>query len=159
MWLHPWEGNLKEMFLGGQHQPPKKGLKQHVCECSVEFSGLISRKACSTVATELIKYVLVQRDQIPETFDSLLLQSEESLPQWSNLKQQQRQHNNSLQTCLTGTGTTTSCVSTTTCVTYESDDDRLKPLQPKMVRICNQLNCKAKQRGLVYPALFFLFIK
>ena len=140
MWLHPWEGNLKEMFLGGQHQPPKKGSKQHVCECSVEFSGLISRKACSTVATELIKYVLVQRDQIPETFDSLL-QSEESLQQ-SSLNQQQRQHNNSLQTCLTGTGTTTSFVSTTACVTYESDDDRLKPLQPKMVRICNQLNSK-----------------
>lgn len=40
-------------------------------ECHVEFDGLISRSVCASISKELVKYVLFQRDQIPESFDCL----------------------------------------------------------------------------------------
>lgn len=46
-------------------------VKRHSCACSVEFSGLICRNTCSTIASELIKYVLLQRDQMPEPYSCI----------------------------------------------------------------------------------------
>ena len=42
------------------------------CSTVVTISGLINRKTCSTIASELITYVLIQRDQVPDSFNSLL---------------------------------------------------------------------------------------
>lgn len=115
------------MFLGGLQSKPK-GPKQHVCECEVEFTGLISRSTCCTVAIELIKYVLVQRDQIPETFDSLLTHD--------NNQQQQVQHQqyidqNELQkkesSSLSYGTVSHPSVSSTGRMDSDMEDDRLKP--------------------------------
>jgi len=43
--------------------------KRTVCECCIEFPGLFCRQTSATVASELIKYVLLQREQIPQRFD------------------------------------------------------------------------------------------
>ncbi|XP_067939143.1 MAD2L1-binding protein-like [Watersipora subatra] len=51
--------------------------KQKEHKCTIKISGLISRKSCSSVTTELLKYVLLQRDQVPDTFNSLLSSKEQ----------------------------------------------------------------------------------
>lgn len=49
-------------------------------DCSVDFFGLLSRQTCSEIAIELIKYVLVQREQVPGPFNSLQLLARKSQP-------------------------------------------------------------------------------
>lgn len=41
-------------------------------QCVVELEGLVSRKTCSDISIELINYILVQRDQIPESILTLI---------------------------------------------------------------------------------------
>lgn len=119
------------MFLGGLNQPSILGPKQHICECSVEFSGLISRRTCSAVAIELIKYVLVQRDQIPETFDSLLKTFQQQVPANTTKQMGETTSERPLQSTLAPLSNNIS----TSDNPKEDDHEerRLKPLIPKQL--------------------------
>lgn len=58
------EGNTKSTAM----QTSRKPSPYSTCVC---FSGLVSRSTCAAISTELLKYILIQRDQVPESFNLL----------------------------------------------------------------------------------------
>lgn len=74
-WIFCFEMCSKELKpLGFGSNNRRKNL-QHTSHCNIDLAGLVCRKTCFSVSVDLINYVLLQRDQIPQSYESLILKS------------------------------------------------------------------------------------
>lgn len=60
------EGNRKNLGLAPTHRIDARKSSHSTC---ISFNGLLCRNTCAAISTELVKYILLQRDQVPERFD------------------------------------------------------------------------------------------